>query len=423
MCKLTLTAGLCLIIASLASSSRLVCYYNSLAENRAEDGRFTVSDIDPNQCTHLIYAFSDINNQHQLVPSSETDIQRYQSFTGLKTRNPLLKTLLAVGGLTFDTTKYLDFINVLTFDFHGPWESVTGHHSPLYRGSRDTGDKIYSNTDSAMKYWRDKGAPSQKLNLGLAAYGRVFTLSSAFSNVGAPASGPGKEGHFTGEEGFWASYETCLYVRKSTIHLIPDQRVPYAKTKDQWVGFDNNTSLDIKVSYLKNNNFGGAFVWSLDLDDFNGQFCKQGNYPFISNLHKLLVPDFPGLTTPTPTTTTPTTPTKVSTGNPCDGKSDGVYTNPDDPNSFYNCAGQITYIQKCQPGLIFKQSCKCCDWPTTTTPTKVPTGNPCDGKSDGVYTNPDDPNSFYNCAGQITYIQKCQPGLIFKQSCKCCDWP
>ncbi|XP_044067258.1 chitotriosidase-1-like isoform X2 [Siniperca chuatsi] len=511
MCKLTLTA---------ASSSRLVCYYNSLAENRAEDGRFTVSDIDPNQCTHLIYAFSDINNQHQLVPSSETDIQRYQSFTGLKTRNPLLKTLLAVGGLTFDTTKfrtmvaaqqkranfilsaitlmrtfgfdglnldwryprgarsqprdkqrftqlckelkeafvaegtatnrdrlivtasvsaeratidasyevaqiatYLDFINVLTFDFHGPWESVTGHHSPLYRGSRDTGDKIYSNTDSAMKYWRDKGAPSQKLNLGLAAYGRVFTLSSAFSNVGAPASGPGKEGHFTGEEGFWASYETCLYVRKSTIHLIPDQRVPYAKTKDQWVGFDNNTSLDIKVSYLKNNNFGGAFVWSLDLDDFNGQFCKQGNYPFISNLHKLLVPDFPGLTTPTPTTTTPTTPTKVSTGNPCDGKSDGVYTNPDDPNSFYNCAGQITYIQKCQPGLIFKQSCKCCDWPTTTTPTKVPTGNPCDGKSDGVYTNPDDPNSFYNCAGQITYIQKCQPGLIFKQSCKCCDWP
>lgn len=43
-----------------------------------------------------------------------------------------------------------------------------------------------------------------------------------------------------------------------------------------------------QVSYLKANNFGGAFVWSLDLDDFHGRFCEQGNYPFISHLQELL---------------------------------------------------------------------------------------------------------------------------------------
>lgn len=58
-----------------------------------------------------------------------------------------------------------------------------------------------------MKYWQDQGAPTQKLNLGLAAYGRSFTLSSASTGVGAPASGPGEEGCYTGEEGFWAYYE------------------------------------------------------------------------------------------------------------------------------------------------------------------------------------------------------------------------
>lgn len=42
-------------------------------------------------------------------------------------------------------TRHLDFINVMTFDFHGPWEGVIGHHSPLYRGSKDSGDSIYSN--------------------------------------------------------------------------------------------------------------------------------------------------------------------------------------------------------------------------------------------------------------------------------------
>ena len=54
-----------------ASSTRLVCYYDSSAENRAEDGKFQVSDI-------------------ELVPNSEADIQRYESFNGLKTRSVFL---------------------------------------------------------------------------------------------------------------------------------------------------------------------------------------------------------------------------------------------------------------------------------------------------------------------------------------------
>ncbi|KAL7398791.1 hypothetical protein ABVT39_015373 [Epinephelus coioides] len=157
---------------SLSLSLSLVCYYNSLSEKR---GNFTVSNTDPNKCTHVIYAFSDIKKQHRLVPSTATEILRYQAFNGLKTR-------------------YLDFINVLTFDFHGPWESVTGHHSPLYQGSQDTGNKTYFNTDYAI-------------NMGLVAYGRVFNLSSASSVVGAPASGASIGGLFTGEEGLWAYYE------------------------------------------------------------------------------------------------------------------------------------------------------------------------------------------------------------------------
>lgn len=44
----------------------------------------------------------------------------------------------------------------------------------------------------------------------------------------------------------------------------------------------------LQVNYLKENNFGGAFVWALDLDDFAGQFCRQGNYPLIGQLRTLL---------------------------------------------------------------------------------------------------------------------------------------
>lgn len=66
-----------------------------------------------------------------------------------------------------------------------------------------------------MRYWRDKGTPVEKLNMGFATYGRTFHLSTPSSEVGAPASG-GAAGGFTREVGFWSYYE----VKLATIHLI-----------------------------------------------------------------------------------------------------------------------------------------------------------------------------------------------------------
>jgi hypothetical protein len=32
----------------------------------------------------------------------------------------------------------------------------------------------------------------------------------------------------------------------------------------------------------------GVFVWSMDLDDFTGEFCEQGKFPFLINIKKEL---------------------------------------------------------------------------------------------------------------------------------------
>uniref|UniRef100_A0A8C6WZ31 chitinase n=1 Tax=Neogobius melanostomus TaxID=47308 RepID=A0A8C6WZ31_9GOBI len=301
----------------------------------------------------------------------------------------LLSAAVSAGKATIDAgydvpeiQKYLDFINVMTYDFHGTWETVTGHHSPLYKWTNDTGDNVYLNTDYAMTYWFTKGTPAEKLNMGFATYGRAFRLASQSSQVGASVSGAASPGKYTREAGFWSYYEICPFLQGATVQMLQDQKVPYATKQSEWVGYDNRESFQTKVQYLKEKAFGGAFVWALDLDDFSGQFCGEGNYALINFLRTLLVSDIPipaeslteattahptpGATAkpPFPTSTTPTHPRPTHYGSDfCVGKPDGLYPNENDKHTYYHCHNQQTYLMPCPPGLVFDDKCKCCNWP------------------------------------------------------------
>jgi len=51
--------------------------------------------------------------------------------------------------------------------------------------------------------------------------------------------------------------------------------------------YDNERSVKAKVDYLKSQRLGGAMIWSLDYDDFTGQFCNRGKYPLLSTINKV----------------------------------------------------------------------------------------------------------------------------------------
>ncbi|XP_069790620.1 integumentary mucin A.1-like, partial [Narcine bancroftii] len=119
----------------------------------------------------------------------------------------------------------------------------------------------------------------------------------------------------------------------------------------------------------------------------------------------------------------------------CEGKEVGIYADPYDISSFYQCLGNVTIYSTCQNGLIFDIESKWCIRPLTSPPpqttaetltTLVTTSEGlkfCKGKIDGFYEDPEDITSYFVCLnGKTTHI-KCLMNLVFSIKVVACIFP
>ncbi|KAK9503979.1 hypothetical protein O3M35_010428 [Rhynocoris fuscipes] len=87
-------------IAQLADK-KVVCYYTDWSVYRPDSAQFWPRDINPNICTHLIYAFAKFSDDGGIAAFDEwQDITRngFRDFNEVKALNENVKTLLAIGG-------------------------------------------------------------------------------------------------------------------------------------------------------------------------------------------------------------------------------------------------------------------------------------------------------------------------------------
>jgi len=203
-----------------------------------------------------------------------------------------------------EISRYLDFINVMCYDYHGGWEDKTGHNAPIYARPEEEGNDRISNVNFSLHYWIEKGAPPEKIILGMATYGRSFTLQREENHgYGAPAPQKGQAGPYTREPGSLGYNEICEAFGKEKWTVVDDpyHLAPYAYRERQWVSYDNIESIATKARMAMKMGLGGGMVWSLETDDFQGD-CHGVRYPLIKTINRVFSTELnPVVPTPPPT--------------------------------------------------------------------------------------------------------------------------
>ena len=156
---------------------------------------------------------------------------------------------------------YVDFFNFMSYDLHGPWEaSVLGAFVRPQTSVLDIGTDL-------LPLWFD-GVDPKKVNLGIAYYGRGYTLSnSSCTEIGCPYSGSSLPGPCTRSAGILSLPEIDQIIQEKglTPQLIPDAMLKQISWDDQWIGYDDNETIALKTAWSDKLCLGGTQIWSIDL--------------------------------------------------------------------------------------------------------------------------------------------------------------
>jgi len=171
--------------------------------------------------------------------------------------------------------EYLDFINIMAYDMHGAWDTITNHHSPLYA-------KDGLSVDDAVRVFTDKyGVPASKLVIGTPYYSKGWKDVPDTENHGLGVSGSsnlegtvgpgGQNTYFRMKEleamtgvftKYWDDAAKATYLYSPTLH--------------EMYTYEDKRSIGERCKYVIDNNCGGIMVWTIAYDD------KADDFPLTS---------------------------------------------------------------------------------------------------------------------------------------------
>lgn len=171
---------------------------------------------------------------------------------------------------------YLDWLNLMTYDFHGGWEKKTGHLTNLLTSPDDPSSTAFKlSLDNAVRLYRDTyGVPADKLVPGAAFYGLGWKNVSS-TNDGLYQSGQEAPG----------IYEDGYNYYRDLIPLLSQGYSPYwdehalaswlysPSTNIFWT-LDEPQSLALKRRYVDAYALRGIMFWEISGDDASGTLLR-----------------------------------------------------------------------------------------------------------------------------------------------------
>ena len=174
---------------------------------------------------------------------------------------------------------FVDFYNVMAYDFHGGWESKTGHQAAM------TGDPAGYDVVTAIDQFRYAGIALDKVVLGAPAYTRAWGGVTAGSSVGYQQAGNASLAPGSFEKGNYNQKDMITGVLNDSFSLVWDDSnkaaFAYNSTSQIWSSIETTATIAGKAAYVETAGLGGMMFWALSND-------SSGQQSLISAAHDLL---------------------------------------------------------------------------------------------------------------------------------------
>ena len=156
--------------------------------------------------------------------------------------------------------QHLDFINIMTYDFHHGASYQTGHHANLYLSSSDAPDG--DATERAVDIHIRDGVPPSKLNIGIPFYGRIWKGVEPLNN------GLYREARTTGAGMSYADVLKALADPAYTRYYDTSAASPFLwNERDSiFISYEDEGSIAARMEFIKERGLGGVMFWEYTED-------------------------------------------------------------------------------------------------------------------------------------------------------------
>lgn len=154
---------------------------------------------------------------------------------------------------------WVDFFNYMSYDVHeiSDARSIVNPHTDMIEIQNDTTALWSTHVDA------------KKINFGVSNFGRGYRLADPRCHTpGCNSTGPSNPASCTNSPGIMSNIEINDLIKQKALkpQLVPNTMSKQITWDDQWIGYDDDETMNQKISWAAQHCFGGIMLWSVDMN-------------------------------------------------------------------------------------------------------------------------------------------------------------